>query len=185
MRLGFDPDEGERVKDLAAVAITRLAWRSSPVEDWHSIRHQRIDDGEIMHANAAATRLVREILTDRAQPQGDLFGQVARILTDPDRLLPDGRRLTDFAPSVTELASYQVHVDACCAGWTQAVAGTCLADVLTLLACRAAIFNWHWWLSTGWPQLVDTFIQRLDQPQRWRDPWEMPTVAGSATHPTA
>jgi hypothetical protein len=156
-----------------AVAITRLAWRSSQVEDWQSIRHQRIDDGEIMRANAATTRLVREILADRAQPQGDLFGQVSRILTDPDRVLPDGRRLTDFAPSMTELASYQAHVDTCCTGWTEAVARTGLIDVFTLLACRAATFNWHWWLSTGWPQLVNAFIQRLDQPHLWRNPWEM------------
>jgi hypothetical protein len=81
VQLGFDPDDGERVKDLAAVAVTRLAWRDSPVEDWHSIRFRRIGDGEMMRANAATTRLVREILADRPHPQGDLFGQVSRVLT--------------------------------------------------------------------------------------------------------
>jgi hypothetical protein len=169
--LGFDPDDGERVRDLAAVAVTRLAWRDGPVEDWH--RFRCIDNTEIMRANAATTRLVREVLIDQLHPQGDLFGQVSRVLTDPYRVLPDGRRLAQLAPSTAELARYQTHADKYCAVWTNTAASTGPAEVLTLLACRGAIFNWRWWLSTGWPHVVDEFVRRLDEPERWRNAWEV------------
>ena len=71
------------------------------------------------------------------------------------------------------LDEYLRHVAACCTRW-DAVAGGFGADaVLTLLACCGATFNWDWWRSTGWPRLVDEFIRRLDEPQRWKSAGEV------------
>ncbi|WP_326557129.1 hypothetical protein [Micromonospora sp. NBC_01796] len=172
-QLDFDPDDDERVNALAAIAVTRMAWRDGPVEDWHSVRFRRIADGDMMRANAAATRLVRSVLVDHSRAQGDLFSQVSQVLTDPDRVLPDGRRLLDLAPNKQELSKYQAHVEACCKGWTDTVARNGAADVLTLLACRGSTFNWRWWLANGWPQVVRTFIQRIDDPALWQNAREM------------
>jgi hypothetical protein len=33
---------------LAAVGIAKLAWRNSPVEDWHSVWYRRIGQSEMM-----------------------------------------------------------------------------------------------------------------------------------------
>src|SRR3954453_10902814 len=48
--------------DLVAVAMTRLAWRDGPVEEWHSTG--RISNSEMMRANAATTRVFRKMLND-------------------------------------------------------------------------------------------------------------------------
>jgi hypothetical protein len=61
-RLGFDPNDPSQLTDLAAVAITRLAWRDGPVEDWHAVPDRRISDGEMMRATVATTRFVRNLI---------------------------------------------------------------------------------------------------------------------------
>jgi hypothetical protein len=170
--LGINCGDSEQVKDLVAVAMTRLAWRDGPVEDWHWIRHRRIGDGEIMRANAATTRVVRDAM-DQVHEPGGMFQRVGRVLADPHRQLPDGRLLIELAPSPLEFARYQAHVAACCARWESTAADIGEAPVFTLLACRGARFNWHWWRSTGWLRLVDEFIRRLDDPERWSDAWEL------------
>ncbi|MEN3615348.1 hypothetical protein AAH979_38320 [Plantactinospora sp. ZYX-F-223] len=175
-QLGFDPDDGERVSDLAAVAVTRMAWRDGPVEDWHSVRFRRISDGEMMRASAAATRLVRSVLRDQQSylyAGSDPFRRVFQTLADPDRMLPDGRRLIDLAPDAVELTRLRTHVELCCSAWADSAAVRGLGKILLLLACRGAVFNWRWWLSTGWPRLVETFVRRIDDPTLWRNPWEI------------
>jgi hypothetical protein len=171
-RLGVDLSDSGQPMDLAAVAMTRLAWRDGPVEDWHSVRYRRIGDAEMMRANAATTRVIREVM-DKPYGPGAMFNAVAQVLADPVRRLPDGRSVIELAPSSSELTRYQMHLAACCARWKTAAADIGEATVLTLLACRGATFNWHWWRSTGWPQLVEEFVHRLDDPTRWRCAWEL------------
>jgi hypothetical protein len=60
--LGFSPVDQNVVLDLAAVAIARLAWRDSPVEDWHAAPASRICDADLMRATVNVTRRVRELL---------------------------------------------------------------------------------------------------------------------------
>ncbi len=170
--LGIERSNGSQIKDLAAVAMTRLAWRDGPVEDWHSVRHGRIGNAEMMRANAATTRVVRAAL-DQVNEPGDTFRHVFGVLADPDRRLPDGRRLAELAPTPAELARYQAHAAAYCARWEEAATKAGLGEILALLACRGATFNWHWWLSTGWSGLVDEFVLRLDDPKRWHCAWEV------------
>jgi hypothetical protein len=171
VQLGVDPGDSDQVADVAAVAMTRLAWRDGPVEDWHSFRYRRINEAEMMRANAATTRAVRDVM-DHGGSDG-VFGRVGKVLADPCRRLPDGRRVVDVAPSRSEWEAYRGHVTACCTRWDALAASFGVAAVLVLLACRGARFNWAWWRSTGWPWLVEEFIRRLDEPRRWNSAWEI------------
>ena len=100
---------------MAAIAINPLAWRDSPVEDWHAAPACRISDADLIRTNAAVTRGVRGLLTATptgerhrldGEASGDDFGgpaaAVSGALTDPGRLLPDGRRLHRLAPSAVQ-----------------------------------------------------------------------------------
>jgi hypothetical protein len=61
-QVGVNPQDRAEVLDLAAVAITRLTWRDSQVEDRHADPDSRISDPELMRANAATTRLTHSLL---------------------------------------------------------------------------------------------------------------------------
>jgi hypothetical protein len=56
--VGVDPNDAAVVLDLASIGITNGTWRNSPLEDWHA--QGRIDDGGMLRANVATTKLVRE-----------------------------------------------------------------------------------------------------------------------------
>ncbi|MBB5157412.1 hypothetical protein [Saccharopolyspora phatthalungensis] len=50
--------------DLASVGMVLHAWRNSPLEDAHASAWSPLTDGEMMRANAATTRLVRELFVE-------------------------------------------------------------------------------------------------------------------------
>src|SRR4029453_19401203 len=58
--LAVDPDDVGVVLDLAAIGITNGAWRNKSVE--RGRREGRIDDGGMLRANVATTKLVRQVL---------------------------------------------------------------------------------------------------------------------------
>jgi hypothetical protein len=126
----------------------------------------------MMRANAATTRLIREVM-DRTSAPDVMFHHAGRILADPYRRLPDGRRLIALAPTALELTRYRSHVAACYAKWVTAAAEIGEMTVLILLALYGARYGWRWWRSTTWPQLVEEFIRRLDDPRRWGNAWEL------------
>lgn len=172
--VGLDAQNLERVADLAAVAVTRIAWRDGPVEDWHSIRFRRITDPEMMRCNAATSRAVRSVLGQRLFAAGQqhsdgvaVLAAIGDVLADRGRALPDGRTLIALAPDAWQLARYDQHVAACVRQWQLVASRIGMRPLLTLLACHAATFNWRWWLSTGWMPVVATFIAGLDDPARW------------------
>jgi hypothetical protein len=178
-RLGFDPDDPRRLVDLTAAAVTRIAWRDSPVEDWHAVPHCRIGNGEMMRANAATTRLARDLLDRRslialptagAQLRYDLFTTLYRAMTDPNRLLPDGRTVAELAPTPAQFADFDKHVCAYCTRWPRVAFEYGMPETLLLFACYAARYCWRWWLAPEWPRVVDEFVRRIDDPARWRDP---------------
>lgn len=183
-RLGFNISDGPRVLDLAAVAITRLAWRDSPVEDWHAVPHSRISDAELMRANVAVTRVVRSLLTDDLIGDGrqlgcdrapgnhwrDVLTAVTARLTDPGRRLPDGRSLRELAPDAAQFSSYTDHVAHLTGRWAQLSDRLGSGTVVALLACTGAVACPRWWLAPGWPYLVDEFVARLGDPRRWGSP---------------
>ncbi len=115
--IGVDPNDAAVILDLAAIGITNGAWRNSQVEDWHG--DGRIYDGGMLRTNVATTKLVREVLDDHlgevVDDEGDvlfatedladldselsdeLFLDIFERLSDPERVLPDGRTLRKLA----------------------------------------------------------------------------------------
>jgi hypothetical protein len=180
-RLGFDPTDRQSLIDLVAEAVTRLAWRDGPMEDWHAVPHSRISDAEMMRANAAVTRRSRDLL-NRLLPAvpamsastgvevGQLFAELRAALTDLRQHLPDGRTLADLAPDQLELVRFREHVRGYGDLWAQLLLEAGLPRALTLLACYGAKFCSRWWLAPAWPGLVDEFLRRVEDPNRWRDP---------------
>jgi hypothetical protein len=156
--------------DLATVAITRLAWRDSPVEDWHGRRHRRMSNGEMMRATVATTRLVRDLIqTPFDEPVASrlrngpdaalsLFTPVLQI-AQPSRQLPDGRTLAQFAPDRNELRVLEHHVRELTNQWAQRLVDLGARTTLTLLACFAAKWCWRWWLTPTWPHVVAGLVR--------------------------
>ncbi len=177
---GVDPDRVGQVFDLAAVGIVNGAWRNGPVEDWHA-GEGPLTDGAMLRINAHTTWRVREIVRRWRSEVGMAAGSPAAALDDVDvdetnllsariwrwlvrpmRQLPIGVTLAELAGD--GLQEYRDHADtalgsfaataerrgARCALWGAAAHGG--------LACR------HWWGTPGWPQLVETFVAVLDDP---------------------
>ncbi len=172
---GVDPDDSATLIDLAAVAVARMAWRDGPVEDWHTSVDSRLDDAEMLRANAATTRLVRDLLarhlpgppTDRQAAvrgggPGEMFVVIAAALTDPDRRLPNGQRLAELAPDRPSLQRYRSAVRTWCSRWVAITDQVGLHPVLLFLACWTLTTSRHWWLGPDWPLIVDRFLRQLD-----------------------
>jgi hypothetical protein len=205
--LDFDPTDQSVVLDLAAVAIARLAWRDSPVEDWHADPDSRIGDAELMRATVNVTRRVRELLDigsrphpantrGRARPPvpdpwmlspagraGDTASVLDAVdvqLTAPDRRLPDGRQLRELALTPDQLAAYSDHVHSLRDQWAALADHVGTRALLLLLACYAAVWCRRWWLGLDWPYLVTEFLARLEDPTRWGSPAMVAHVQGLA-----
>jgi hypothetical protein len=175
--LGIDLEDEDQIMDLVAVAMVRLAWRDGPVEDWH--KAGRISNSEMMRVNAAMTRLVREILSvgrfrmageGSVSLMGETVDAVGRALVDPDRHLPDGWTLAEFAPDAEQLAAFQRHVWMFCTRWNRVAAKYGVRETMAVLALFAGCSCWRWWLAAGWHHRVDEYLRRLDDPARWGDP---------------
>jgi hypothetical protein len=168
--LAVDPDDVGVVLDLAAIGITNGAWRNSPVERWHG--EGRIDDGGMLRANVATTKLVRQVLgevllddvvagelvdVDQVADADmglvdELFVAVFEALADPDRVLPDGRTLLELArENLDELVD---HTD----GALGAVVAIAERDGLDVALLRAGLHGGlacaHWWGTPWWPDIV-------------------------------
>lgn len=156
---------------LAAIGVTKLAWRNSPVEDWHSVRYRQIGQAEMMRANAATTRLVRDALLRHAldDPVGT-FDAVAAVITDGSRQLPDGRRLRQLAPTEVQYGIFRDEATAVCRDWSVRVMQHGLPPLLLALAGEAGRgSSRRWWLGPDWLAVVAEFVARLEDPSRWED----------------
>lgn len=179
-QLAIDNGNSVQIADLTAVAITVLTWRESPVEDWHAVPHQKINDSEMMRANAATTRLVRDHLRDPLRValasgdrvgMGDLLASSCELVTDLERQLPDGRAVRELAPCSDDLDLFREHVRTVaqrCAALARDVGGR---ETVSMLACFAAAYSWRWWLTPSWPRRIKEFMSRLEDPGRWQDPY--------------
>jgi hypothetical protein len=178
--LDVDLTDSVGLMNLAAVAITQLAWRNGPVELWHRAWPSRISDAEMMRANAATTRDVRGHLSDDVVARfTDALEPIRDTLTDPDRRLPDGRTVRMVAADPDDLQMYTDQVRAFsgrCATLVERL-GSC--HVVGALACYAAAACWKWWLAPGWPSIADTIITNLRrQPISKRSTTSHPTRPG-------
>lgn len=194
-RLGVDVGDRSAVLDLAAVGAVKVAWRDSPVEDWHADSENRIWDSDMMRANVAMTRLVRELLHTHAAAAGgllpsdsrwpgsepvEMFGEICTVISDPHRLLPDGRSLAELAPDQGELDLFVEHVRACGRGWTGLARFHSVEAVVLALAVLGVQRCRHWWLAPGWPEVVEEFMRCLKCPDRWYHPVITAAAAGVA-----
>lgn len=156
--VGIDPNDVAAVLDLAAIGITNDTWRNSPLEDWHGAG--RIHDGGMLRANVATTKLVRSVLDDHLDDTftdageeliatkdfaaldtdftDDLFADMFEWLSDPDRVLPDGRTLGQLAGE--DLDELVDHMDRALGG----IAASAERHGLDFVLQRAAVHGgWH------------------------------------------
>jgi hypothetical protein len=180
--VGVDPDDAAVIVDLAAIGITNGTWRNSPLEDWHGAG--RIHDGGMLRANVATTKLVRSILDhlddafadasegffateDLAALDSDftdeLFADVFESLSNPDRVLPDGRTLGQLAGE--ELDELVDHMDRALGGIAASAERHGLDFTLQRAAVHGGLACAHWWGTPWWPEVVAGFLVRLDNPR--------------------
>jgi hypothetical protein len=178
--VGVDPDDAAVVMDLAAIGITNGTWRNSPLEDWHGAG--RIHDGGMLRANVATTKLVRGILDDHLDDAfadagegfvatedlaaldidftDELFADMFEWLSNPARVLPDGRTLGQLAGE--ELDELVEHMDRALGGIAASAARHGLDFALHRAAVHGGLACAHWWGTPWWPDVVAGFLVRLD-----------------------
>jgi hypothetical protein len=142
-------------------------WRLSPVEDWHADSDRRFANSEMMRANVATTRLVRDLLDERLAWPDDLDGDLAtavalltalyRAIVDSDRRLPDGRTVLELASSYPEYAKFDEHVRSELGAWVAMAAERGMRAVLMMLAGQSGGGFRGWWLTPEWPSVVEHF----------------------------
>jgi hypothetical protein len=180
--VGVDPNDAGVILNLAAIGITNGAWRNSQVEDWHG--DGRIYDGGMLRTNVATTKLVRGVVDDYlgevfddegnilfttedlADLEGDLsdelFLDIFERLSDPERVLPDGRTLRRLAGK--DLDGLVDHMDKALGAIATSVERHGLDFALQRAAAHGGLACSRWWGTPWWPDIVGEFLARLDNP---------------------
>jgi hypothetical protein len=91
----------------------------------------------------------------RSAGPGEVFAVIAAALTDPDRRLPNGRRLAEIVPDRPSLQRCRREVRTWCGRWVAITDQVGLHAVLLFLACWTLTTNRHWWLGPDWPLILD------------------------------
>ena len=160
--MGIDPGDNPTVVDLAAVGAAKMAWRSSPVEDWHRQGWRGITDVDMLRINVATTRVVRNKL-DQLLAEGRPFTDLG-LIARPNRRLPGGLSVSDLAVTHSDLLALRKRVDRTVTLWTELAKRHGARSVCALLACIPGYADDLWWLMPWWPSHVDEFIRRLQNP---------------------
>lgn len=163
--MGVDASDDSAVLDLAAVGATKLLWRDSPLEDWHSQGWRDIRDADMLRGNVATTRVVRRALGQHL----DDLAELGRIVARPERKLPDGRSVAELAVTEADMRDLRRHVNRAAARWTALAEQHEPAGVRAMLACVQGYQRDLWWLTPWWPNHVDEFIQRIEDTSRRPD----------------
>lgn len=149
-RYGPDVD----LLNLAAIAITRRAWRS----DYYGLiedAHRRISDGEMFAANVATTRLVQGYL----DPYPNVRWQdLADAFTDPNRIAGQ-RTLVDLLGK-TRHRRWAKWSGKFIAAISRVVIEDGADSVLVGLADDGTYYD-SWWSGPRWLPKVDAFVARL------------------------
>ena len=165
-----------------AIGITNGTWRNSPLEDWHA--EGRIHDGGMLRTNVATTKLVRHVLTDQfgaiiggkgvpliatedlgdleVDFSGELFMRLFERLSDPTRVLPDGRSLRQLAGQ--DLDDLVDHMDRALGGIAADADRHGLDFAMQRTAAHGGLACAHWWGTPWWPDIVTEFLARLEDP---------------------
>jgi len=181
-QIGIDPSDLSVVLKLASIGITNGSWRNSPLEDWHA--EGRIHDGGMLRTNVATTKLVREVLTDQlgaiigdegalliatedlgdldADFSDELFLRIFEQLSDPNRVLPDGRTVRQLAGQ--DLDDLVDHMDRTLGGIAADADRRGLDFAMQRTAAHGGLACAHWWGTPWWADIVTEFLARLEDP---------------------
>jgi hypothetical protein len=165
--LGLDPERDPReMRQLAAIGLTIRAWRNTSLEDLHAGSHPSggFPDSQMMRFNIATTRVVfRHIEDDRFD-----WGGLRAALTDPHRELPGGLTVGGLCgEEFEELAS---NIDEALAISERTEERRGFPYLLTVFALQAGISYKEWHGSPWWPDVVERFLELLEDPSSsaWR-----------------
>lgn len=157
---------------LAALGITRLAWRSDRsghVEAAHATRlhggRDRISDGEMFAANVATTRLILSYI--HAYPDAN-WDALAHALVDPSRIA--GRRTIVDLLGKTRHRRWAMSAGMFIDGIVNMIEKHGTEFTLLFHAVAGAEYD-RWWSGPRWQELVDNFMGQLtdDPPGLRRD----------------
>jgi hypothetical protein len=153
-------DNPAQVAALAAVGLTRHAWRDTHLEDLHAGSHPSggFPDADMMRFNIATTRVVAVHFAGDAVD----WQQLADAMADRDRELPGGLSLGELAGDEYDTLADDIYGKVGMFASMELTQGRELA--LGVLAFLAAQQCREWYGTPWWPQLVEEFIDRLDDP---------------------
>jgi hypothetical protein len=165
--LGLDPDRDRReMQQLAAIGLTLRAWRNTSLEDLHAGSHPSggFPDSQMMRFNIATTRVVSgHIEDDRFDWSG-----LRTALTNPDRELPGGLTVGELCGEEFEPLAADIDEALAIVERTEQRRG--FPYVHTVLAVQAGISYKDWYGSPWWPDVVERFIELVNDPNSsaWR-----------------
>lgn len=161
--LSADPEE---VGQLAAVAVTYNGWRNTHLENLHAGDHPAggFPDADMMRFNVATTRLIASHM--RADPTD--WQALTAAVVDADRVLPGGITLGELAGDDYDELAHDIQTKLETFAVMEARQGR--AHVHTAMAMLAAQLCREWFGTPWWPDVVDIFIERLNDPEgdAWR-----------------
>lgn len=160
-QLGLDPNlDRAEIAQLAAIGLTVQAWRNTSLEDLHAGDNvtEGFPDSDMMRFNIATFRVVSEqVGPDRCE-----WDALEAILTDPSRVLPGGVTVSALAGSEFEHLVSDVPTALSISRLIEQQRG--FPFLLMLLALQAGMSNKEWYGSPWWPDIVNVFIELLDDP---------------------
>lgn len=158
--------DAEQIARLAAIAVTRQAWRDTHLENLHAGDHPSggIPDAQMMRINVVTTRLVaRHFLSEET----DWFALCDDVV-DPNRVLPGGMTVGELAGEEYDELAGSIRAKVSMFASMEQRFGR--ARTHAGLAYLAAMTCREWYGTPWWSDVVDVFIESLADPrsEAWR-----------------
>jgi hypothetical protein len=154
------------INRLAAIGLTIRAWRNTSLEDLHAGSHPSggFPDAQMMRFNIATFRVVSQFIED---DRFDWSGLRA-ALTDPARKLPGGLTVGELCGEEFDRLASDIEGALETSERIEQRQG--FLYVLTVFALQAGISYKGWYGSPWWRDVVERFIELLDDPSSsaWR-----------------
>jgi hypothetical protein len=185
-QVGIDPRSLRPILRLAALGLVNSAWRNTHVENWHA--EGRLHDGDMLRISSHTSWRLDQLLwrwrtrmgiaADAPAHSLDeitfddfrwLGGRIYQWITNPGRRLPTGAVLRDVARE--NLPQLQNDADQALTAFVYQAEDRGVGFAFRRAAAHGGLACRHWWGHPAWPELVDRFIQALDDPgdPHWGD----------------
>jgi hypothetical protein len=142
----------------AALGIAHWCWRHTVVEDWHT-KLEAVTNDVMAKCNILNTKIALTYITTE---QGVDWPAVITALTDPDRQLPDGRKLAIIFGEGWQPIQAAVAERLAPFKRTQDVLGP-QAMVRLLSILGSSSYTKRWWGNGWWPDLCDQVIAKFTE----------------------